>query len=96
MKDRDFIYINKQREAGLREYRWNLNKSLFFTYTMLVWLFGIAVFIYIQYALYFSGPPTVCRNEAPKLYVWLIVEVIAFYVSGFLFLSFSSYYYIKK
>ena len=61
------------------------------TFTIAVTLLGVAVFIYIQYALY-AQLPRACMNFQPKLYVWIIAEVIMFYVSMCLFVSFGGYF----
>eukprot|EP00347_Sterkiella_histriomuscorum_P012194 403369534 len=88
-KEKDIIYVYKDREEGLRELS-EMGRVAKLSYTYVVLLFGISVFLFVQYALYSNAQE--CKAQTPVLYVWLICEVIVFYVTLALFIAFGGYY----
>ncbi|CDW73874.1 UNKNOWN [Stylonychia lemnae] len=88
-RQQDIIYVNKDREQGLKELS-QIGRKIQLSYTILMLAFAIAVFTYVQYIVYSYANE--CKARTPVLYVWLICEIIIFYTSLCLFLTFGSYY----
>ena len=55
-----------------------------------VFCLNVAVFFYVQLSIFSNTQE--CKRRAPEIYIWLVSEIIIFYLSLTFFIGFSSFF----